>query len=86
MPASKQVDLTAITATVTRAKGVMASAKALIQSQTDATKAAVAAALEADNNADDASIAAAMAAIDSVNTDLTAGVDDLASALTAPGA
>ncbi len=81
MPASKQVDLTAITATVNRAKGVMASAKVLIQSQTDVQKEAVRAALEADNAADDNTITSVMAAMDSTNADLTAGVDDLAAAL-----
>lgn len=83
MPASVNVNVTGITDSVRRAIGVMASAKVLIQGQTDSQKEAVRAALEADNKADDTTIQAAMDALDGVNTELNAGVDELASALTA---
>lgn len=86
MPASKNVDLAPLVATVTRAKGVMASAKAMIQGQGEITKeavrVAVAAALADDNLTDDQRVDAVMTAVDAVNADLTAGVDDLATGLT----
>lgn len=70
-------------ADMTQSSTVVASAIALINSQADLTKAAVAKALEDDNAADQQSIAAAMAAIDSVRTPLVADAAALAAAVTA---
>lgn len=77
------IDLTQLLAAVEKAKGVAASAVALINNFSQQTAAAVTAALQADDAADQGSIDAAVAAINATAADLTASSTALGDAVAA---
>lgn len=77
------INLTGLTATVQKAVGVQASAKALIEGIGAAISKAVMDALAADESADAATEAAVQAAIDGVVADLSSSSDALGAAVVA---
>ncbi len=78
------IDLTGLTAAVTKVKGVNASVKEFLAQIETRVQKAVADALAADDAADQGSVDAANAAISSVVADLSAEADSLGAAIVAP--